>query len=391
LLLLITVCSLKAQNTMTRPAEDEPEIVLGAPSAPPATASLTGLPTATAFATPAVATPVGRPIENNSTTAGGKIERTSNADGSLHVKITTTTTQPNGYREVKIEYFRIPANMAGSVNMQLNAGDAPSNLYMTKMEQQTLPPGTGEVVSRPPSAYPTSNQATAGTGQAHNEQAVYQGGSSSDESRKICAICVGMCCLVFIILGIVGAANEGATRSADNWTPNWEPSYYPPPSPYWTPYPVYTPSYYHTPRPVPSYPTVSPRPSTTRPTNWWDKKDPWTMWTQTPTVSPRPTVSPDPTYSPTITRPPFSWPPFLGPRPAGWPGSSPSIEERGRTIERSVPTVTDLSDWNNSESAKDKSEKQAISSHKQHNHDVRDADNSNIAHEETGNEAKMTK
>ena len=187
---------------MTRPAEDEPEIVLSgnslaAPSAPPATESLARLPTATA-----VATPVGapsHPIENNATTAGGKIERTSKADGSLSVKITTTTTQPNnGYREVKIEHFNIPANMAGSVNMQLNAGDAPSNLYIAKMEQQILPPGTGEIMSCPPIAYP--NQATAGTGQAHNDQVVYQGGSHSDASRKMYTICHGVCCLILIFV-----------------------------------------------------------------------------------------------------------------------------------------------------------------------------------------------
>ena len=166
-------------------------------------ASLADLPTATA-----VATPVGAPSENNTTSAGGKIERTSNADGSLSAKITRTTNQPNGYREVQIEYFHIPSNMAGSVNMQLNAGEAPSNLYMTKTEQQTLPPGTGEVMSHTPIAYPTSNQATAGTGQAHNDQVVYRGGSSSDASRKIYAICCGVCCLVLIILGIVGASNR---------------------------------------------------------------------------------------------------------------------------------------------------------------------------------------
>src|SRR5210317_2318887 len=114
---------------------EEPDIILGGgdgvPSAPPI-----------ATAVPATAT-FNEPNKN--------IERTTNADGSLSVTVTTTTIQPNGYRNVTIEYFYIPASMAGTVAMSIDStGDPPSSLYMTKMEEQVLPPGTGTVVSHAP-------------------------------------------------------------------------------------------------------------------------------------------------------------------------------------------------------------------------------------------------
>ena len=111
---------------------EEPDIAVGGgPTIPPVA---TAVP-ATAFASD--------PNKN--------IERTTNSDGSLMVKVTTTAPQTNGYREVTIEYFYVPANMAGTVIMAMDAtGEPPSSLYMTKMEQQVLPPGTPEVVSHAP-------------------------------------------------------------------------------------------------------------------------------------------------------------------------------------------------------------------------------------------------
>ena len=90
---------------------DDPEITFSGmdndplPSAPPVTASMidNNLPTATAIGSPIVSSPTPTPT----TTSGGNIERIFNDDGSLSIKITTTTPQPNGYREVQIEYFLI--------------------------------------------------------------------------------------------------------------------------------------------------------------------------------------------------------------------------------------------------------------------------------------------
>ena len=128
---------------------DDPEITFGGmdndplPSAPPATASMidNNLPTATAIGSPLVSSPT-----TTTSSSGGNIERTFNDDGSLSIKITTTTSQPNGYREVQIEYFHIPSNMVDSVSLSLDAGNKPSSLYLTKVENQLLPPGTEKLL-----------------------------------------------------------------------------------------------------------------------------------------------------------------------------------------------------------------------------------------------------
>jgi len=130
------------------------------PSAPPATASMidNNVPIATAIGSPLVSSPA------TTLSSDGNIERIFNDDGSLSIKITTTTPQPNGYREVQIEYFHIPSNMVDSISMSLDAGNKPSSLYLTKMENQILPPGIGEVNSSPPAVVvPTVTATTTAT------------------------------------------------------------------------------------------------------------------------------------------------------------------------------------------------------------------------------------
>ena len=92
---------------MTVTFDDDPEIVVGGddlpdPSAPPVAV--------------AVATPIGNNNNTTTTTSSqqatiplstgdGTIERSINQDGSLSVKVTTTITQNDEYREIKTEYF----------------------------------------------------------------------------------------------------------------------------------------------------------------------------------------------------------------------------------------------------------------------------------------------
>eukprot|EP00581_Thalassiosira_minuscula_P004240 CAMPEP_0183745388 /NCGR_PEP_ID=MMETSP0737-20130205/66216_1 /TAXON_ID=385413 /ORGANISM="Thalassiosira miniscula, Strain CCMP1093" /LENGTH=373 /DNA_ID=CAMNT_0025981051 /DNA_START=63 /DNA_END=1184 /DNA_ORIENTATION=- len=289
---------------MTVTPNDDPEIVLGGnnreypeASAPPATGSATGLRLPTAIATPVVATappPTAPPQQPAATTSsGGNIERTTNDDGSLAVKITNTTTQPNGYREMKIEYFFIPASMVSTVELSLDAGIPPSNLYLTKMEQQTLPPGTGPAMSRPPSAYPTPGE-TTGSGPQYTQVHETPGGGSCGRS---CALCVGVACTVIIALAIAGGASSQTHSSHrspsyhrytpapySHWYPPPSPWYPPPPSPWSpsTPRPTYTwenPTWRYT--PLPSRSPIVPLPPSTSPS---------------PTSSSRPTPTPRPTY-----------------------------------------------------------------------------------------------
>mmetsp|Transcript_20194 Transcript_20194/g.30739 ORF Transcript_20194/g.30739 Transcript_20194/m.30739 type:complete len:153 (+) Transcript_20194:16-474(+) len=120
---------------------DEPDIIVGGPSAPPiATAVPAGGddPSAAPMATAVPVTASNNPSKN--------IERTTNVDGSIAVKATTTSRRPNGYRDVTIEYFYVPANMAGTVMVMMSmdsTGEPPSSLYLTKMEQQVASVAAG--------------------------------------------------------------------------------------------------------------------------------------------------------------------------------------------------------------------------------------------------------
>lgn len=212
---------------------DEPDIIIGrggAPSAPPI-----------ATAVPATAFNINNPNKT--------IERMTNADGSLTVKATTTSRQPNDYRDITIEYFYVPANMANTVIMSMDStGEPPSSLYLTKMEQQVLPPGTGAPVSHAPSSIPQATTVTAATagggatpaGQPYiHENAVVGTGNGG----RGCAIGCGICILIVVIIGIIAAA----TRTNHTYSPNRWPT----PAPYaWNPTP-WNP-------PTPSFPTPYP-------------------------------------------------------------------------------------------------------------------------------------
>ena len=193
---------------------EEPDIAVGGgPTIPPVA---TAVP-ATAFASD--------PNKN--------IERTTNSDGSLMVKVTTTAPQTNGYREVTIEYFYVPANMAGTVIMAMDAtGEPPSSLYMTKMEQQVLPPGNSEVISHAPTAAaPAAVTAASGGGGYNPTPQTYTIESSNSGSKRACGICCAFV-LVFIIMGsVVGAIRRN--HIINNWPTPAPYSWPSPPSPWY--------------------------------------------------------------------------------------------------------------------------------------------------------------
>jgi len=202
----------------------------------------------------------------NNTNKNIEIERVTNADGSLTVKATTTSRQSNGYMDVTIEYFYVPANMAGAVSMSMDStGEPPSSLYMTKMEQQVLPPGTGEVVSHAPSVVPQATAATTGTGGAYSSQPYIHEDTvevSSNSSRG-CAICCGVCLLIIAILSIIGVVTRLSNKNNYTWTPAPAPYWPSAPAPYDWPDNIIPPL-----PPIPPLPGPRPPFPIQRPTPW---------------------------------------------------------------------------------------------------------------------------
>ena len=67
------------------------------------------------------------------------VARTTNKDGSVSLKVTTSTTHPNGYTDVKLELYEIPESASSSVDEEL--GIIP-NEFLSRVEYRVLPPGT---------------------------------------------------------------------------------------------------------------------------------------------------------------------------------------------------------------------------------------------------------
>ena len=67
------------------------------------------------------------------------IEQTLRADGSIAIKASTVTPHPNGYQDVKIEHFVVPASEAESVAAP--GMPPPSADYLTRVEYRVLSPG----------------------------------------------------------------------------------------------------------------------------------------------------------------------------------------------------------------------------------------------------------
>lgn len=134
--------------------------------------------------------------------------------------------------------------------MGLDQGHPPSALYLSKVEQQTLPPGTGEVISRPPASYAAAAQGTgpvqpSAPAQQNLGTVVHESPQRTSPARA-CLMCCGCFCIVIIILSIIGAATESGSSSSSS---HWGPSYHPPPSPWYTPSPH---------PPSPSWPSCAP-------------------------------------------------------------------------------------------------------------------------------------
>ena len=67
--------------------------------------------------------------------------RTNNKDGTASINVTTSTTHPNGYTDVKVELFEMPNSMESTIDEEL--GIIPKE-YLSRVEYRVLPPGTLE-------------------------------------------------------------------------------------------------------------------------------------------------------------------------------------------------------------------------------------------------------
>ncbi|KAL7533962.1 hypothetical protein ACHAXR_005551 [Thalassiosira sp. AJA248-18] len=69
------------------------------------------------------------------------IEQTLQPDGSIAIKASTMTPHPNGYRDVKIEHFIVPASDAETIVAVAPGSPPPSADYLTRVEYRVLSPG----------------------------------------------------------------------------------------------------------------------------------------------------------------------------------------------------------------------------------------------------------
>ena len=230
---------------MTVTFDDDPEIAVGGdtpePSAPPAVAVAVATPTTTTSSQQATI-----PLS----TGDGNIERSINQDGSLSVKVTTTITQNDGYREIKTEYFHIPSSMANTVMLSIDAGIPPSSLYRTNMQQRTetlstAPPiparaeviNTGTSSDTPWMAAPSTTPTPNNNGNQQQPtstltQTVTQTAGTIDENKGSARVVGGFMAAIIGVAVVVGLA---ASNSNDNSSPssNSSPSYPSYPTPYY--------------------------------------------------------------------------------------------------------------------------------------------------------------
>ena len=162
--------------------------------------------------TPVVATPVGEPSNlshrgtfNVSQNGNTTFERTTNPDGSLSVKVTTTEPRPDGHRTRTLEHYHVPPVAAVSVSIGLDAGETPGGIYLKKREQFTLPPEMRATHSSPGVAYvvPGSVSGTSSV-PAGRAPASSAGTGGGDNESKPGLLIIVPCFVAFAaIVGII--------------------------------------------------------------------------------------------------------------------------------------------------------------------------------------------
>jgi len=297
-------------------------------SAPPAD----NLPIASATAIPIVsATAVPEETPSLLSSDGSNIERITHADGSLTVKVTNTTSNSDGSRTVRVEEYEVPANMANSVIQSMDmTGDAPSSLYLTKIEDHRLPPPQGQSVGVVGATSSTAGGVMPSAGTAYPTTSG-GGGTTVDEEEiqnriKGCALTV-IVAFMIVLIGI----NVFSHSSSSGYTPSYNDDYWSTPT-----YPTNDDNWY-----TPTYPTNDDY--LNNPT-WSFSFPPAIFMPQTPTKSPSPTITPYPTWAPTKSPSPTispypTWAPYRWSYPFQWPGYSPLFSPTSSPDAGNPPTL----------------------------------------------------
>jgi len=240
-----------------------PRVVRGGgdpePSAPPLTASMTAddysIPTVLATSAPPPFAPHPHLATTATATAADvdrRVARTNEPDGSLSVDVSTTTTSlPDGYREVVVEHFRIPAGQVAAERASMDDGRSPGNAYLARVEVRTYPPGTSDDATATATATAVATTTTTGRPPSahHPNPHVQRLGCCAR-----CGICWGVFCLVVILLIVLGAMRTVWSSSSGMASPGY-----------------HFPTHHSSPRPAPTlppnmHPWPTPAPST--PSSW---------------------------------------------------------------------------------------------------------------------------
>ena len=189
-----------------------------------------------------------------------------------------------------------------AMSMDVAPGTPPSNLYLTGVNQQVLPPGTGLAVVRPPPPSAPTSQTVQQPGMtaypAENAQLPQQEIVNDGSYEKRQCVAVSACCICFFLVIVlpvlIGAVSN--SNHATQYSPSpYIPSYYPPSTPTWD-LPYDDDDYFSPNSPIYNFaPTAPPNPTTSPAPSGQHTMPPWLLPYFPPTTPPAPTTSPAPT------------------------------------------------------------------------------------------------
>ena len=152
------------------------------------------------------------------------IEQTSQSDGSIIIKASTSTPHPNGFRDVKIEYYAIPSSAVGAsdtTSFTCKSSDgSPLKLpseYLTRVEYKTVTSDNDDDASTIYTALPRrrGDHDNASISSSH----CYTVGGTRRRLHRRSKRSYGTPILItFVILFLIGIISVSITRDRDGST-----------------------------------------------------------------------------------------------------------------------------------------------------------------------------
>jgi len=149
------------------------------------------------------------------------IEQTSQSDGSIIIKASTSTPHPNGFRDVKIEYYAIPSSVVSDTSFTCKSSDdAPLKLpseYLTRVEYKTVTSDNDDDASTIYTALPRrrGDHDNASISSSH---CYTVGGTRRRLSRRRKRSYGTPILITFVILFLIGIISVSITRDRDGST-----------------------------------------------------------------------------------------------------------------------------------------------------------------------------